>query len=207
MSYTLILGTWNSQVGASARLSGARTRCPGGFRTPVAYRDDSSRYMACREYLVSPANNMRGIARWMKANPGNASIQLSRHGRCQQSAGLFPKATATGVVQTSYSTERVAHRHTRTFVAGHIDLMCIPAVGNGRHLRAGAIESLWSICRKAVESAAPDVPTMGVRRPGCTYSVALRGFLGAEGHTARHHRKTQCRGRRGVSGSRQFTSG
>jgi len=183
--YTLILGSWNSQVGASA-VYPVPYDVLADFE-PIALATISRLWLVGKTSF--PPNNTAELIAWLKANPGKASVATVGQGSA--SHGLrdsFPECDGYRVSVRILSRWRPAYQD---LVAGHIDMMCAERSATVEHWACRQNQSLGSFSRKALVHSARRAYSGGVRRPGCTYSVAT-GPLGAEGHTTRHHRKTHA---------------
>jgi tripartite-type tricarboxylate transporter receptor subunit TctC len=157
--YTLILGTWNSQIGASAVY-------PVTYDTltdlePIALATISRLWLVGKAAL--PPNNIAELIAWLKANPGKASAASVGQGSASHVCGIhFQNATGTQFQFVFYRGGTPAYQD---LVAGHIDLMCAERSATVEHLRAGKIKAYGLLAEKRW-AAAPDVPTMeesGVR--------------------------------------------
>jgi tripartite-type tricarboxylate transporter receptor subunit TctC len=151
--YTLILGNWNSQVGASAVY-------PVTYDVltdlePVALATFSRLWLVGRGDF--PPNNVAELIAWMKANPGKATVATVGQGSASHICGVyFQNATGTQFQFVFYRAGAPAYQD---LVAGHIDLMCAERSATVEHLRAGKIKAFGLLAEKRW-AAAPDVPTM-----------------------------------------------
>jgi tripartite-type tricarboxylate transporter receptor subunit TctC len=172
--YTLILGNWNSQVGASAVYP--VTYDVLGDLEPIALATFSRLWLVGRGAF--PASNVAELIAWMKANPGKATVATVGQGSASHICGVyFQKATGTEFQFVFYRAGSPAYQD---LVAGHIDLMCAERSATVEHLRAGKIKAFGLLAEKRW-AAAPDVPTMeesGV--PGAHISW-LQGFWAPKG--------------------------
>jgi tripartite-type tricarboxylate transporter receptor subunit TctC len=190
--YTLLLGNWNSQVGASAVY-------PVSYDVladlePIALATFSRLWLVGKSAF--PPDNIAELIAWLKANPGKASVATVGQGSASHICGIhFQKATGTEFQFVFYRAGAPAYQD---LVAGHIDMMCAERSATVEHLRAGKIKAFGLLAEKRWPAAPRRAYHGGVRCPGCPYSVAA-GFLGAEGHTTRRHRKTQCRSREALA--------
>ena len=151
--YTLILGNWNSQIGASAVYP-----VPYDVLTdfePVALATIS------RLWLVGsaafPPNNTAELIAWLKANPGKASVATVGQGSASHVCGIhFQNATGTAFQFVFYRAGAPAYQDLG---AGHIDMMCAERSATVEHLRAGKIKAFGLLGEKRW-AAAPEVPTL-----------------------------------------------
>ncbi len=172
--YTLILGTWNSHVGASAVYP-----VPYDVLTdfePIALATFSRLWLVGK--AAFPASNIAELIAWMKANPGKASVATVGQGSASHVCGLyFQNATATEFQFVFYRAGAPAYQD---LVAGHIDLMCAERSATVEHLRAGKIRAYGLLAEKRW-SAAPDVPTMEESGVPGAHIPWLQGFWAPKG--------------------------
>jgi tripartite-type tricarboxylate transporter receptor subunit TctC len=151
--YTLLLGNWNSQVGASAVY-------PVPYDVladiePIALATFSRLWLVGKNGL--PPDNIAELIAWLKANPGKASVATVGQGSASHVCGIyFQNATKTDFQFVFYRAGAPAYQD---LVAGHIDLMCAERSATIEHLRGGRIKAFGLLAEKRW-SAAPDVPTM-----------------------------------------------
>ena len=151
--YTLILGSWNSQVGASA-VYPVTYDVLADFE-PIALATISRLWLVGKTGF--PPNNIAELIAWMKANPGKASVATVGQGSASHVCGIyFQNATATEFQFVFYRAGAPAYQD---LVAGHIDLMCAERSATVEHLRAGKIKAFGLLAEKRWP-AAPEVPTM-----------------------------------------------
>jgi len=151
--YTLLLGNWNSQVGASAVYPVPYDVL--GDLEPIALATFSRLWLVGKSAL--PADNIAQLIAWLKANPGKASVATVGQGSASHVCGIyFQNATKTEFQFVFYRAGAPAYQD---LVAGHIDLMCAERSATVEHLRAGKIKAFGLLAEKRW-SDAPEVPTM-----------------------------------------------
>jgi tripartite-type tricarboxylate transporter receptor subunit TctC len=102
-----------------------------------------------------PANNLKELIVWLKANPDKATQGIP--GPDQQAVGLlFQKATGT---QFQFVPYRGGAQIMQDIVAGHIDLIITQAALALPQVRAGAVKA-YAVMAKARMEAAPGIPTV-----------------------------------------------
>jgi tripartite-type tricarboxylate transporter receptor subunit TctC len=102
-----------------------------------------------------PADDLKGLIAWLKANPDKASQAIPTAG--SHVAGiLFQKETGTRFAFVPY---RGGGPAMQDLVAGQIDMMIIQAAVALPQVRAGAIKA-YAVTAKSRFAAAPDVPTV-----------------------------------------------
>jgi tripartite-type tricarboxylate transporter receptor subunit TctC len=104
-----------------------------------------------------PADDLKGLIAWLKANPDKATQGSGGPGSLTQLAGVFfQKQTGTRFAIVPY---RGAGAAITDLVAGHLDIMFDLAPNSLPYMRAGAIKSYAVMARTRLPTA-PDVPTV-----------------------------------------------
>ena len=150
--YTLSLGVWNTHVS-----NGALYALPYDVLNdfePVALLASFSSMIVARKAM--PANDLKELIAWLKADPGKAS---------QGSAGVGSMGHLGGVYFQRISGTRLQHVPYRgsapamqDLVAGQIDMMIDAPVMILPQLRAGTIKA-FAVLAKSRLVQAPDIPT------------------------------------------------
>ena len=122
--------------------------------TPVALLPSVPYWMVARKDF--PANNLKELAAWLKANPDKASAATTGTASIARFCGMaFQKATGTSYQFVPYRGGAPA---LKDLAAGQIDLNCDLAANSLGQYRNGNIKAL-AVMSKARWSAAPEVPT------------------------------------------------
>jgi tripartite-type tricarboxylate transporter receptor subunit TctC len=104
-----------------------------------------------------PANNLKQLIAWLKANPDTASQGTGGTGALTHLAGIsFASETGTHFRSVPY---RGAAAAITDLVAGHIDFMIDLAPNSLPHVHTGAIKA-YAVMAKARLSAAAEIPTV-----------------------------------------------
>jgi tripartite-type tricarboxylate transporter receptor subunit TctC len=104
-----------------------------------------------------PADDLKALIAWLKANPGKASLGHIGPGSPAHLAGiLFQRQTGT---RFAFVTYRSAGQAMTDMIAGHIDLMAVAPNIALEHVRAGTIKAYAVMSRQRLE-AAPEIPTV-----------------------------------------------
>ncbi len=104
-----------------------------------------------------PADNVKDLVAWLKANPDKATMGAVGWGGASHLCGVyFQKETGTRVTFVSY---RGAAPGNQDLVAGHIDLFCPEASNSLALVRSGKVKA-FAVLAKSRWHAAPDVPTI-----------------------------------------------
>jgi len=103
-----------------------------------------------------PANDLKGLIAWLKANPDKASQGTAGVAAAEHIAGiLFQKQTGTRFQQVPYRGLAPA---MQDLVGGQIDFLLADATTALGHVRAGRIKA-FAVAGKARLVAAPNIPT------------------------------------------------
>ena len=103
-----------------------------------------------------PANNLKEMIAWLKANPDKASVGIPGVGGTGHLTGLaFQKETGTRFTFVPYRGNAPA---LQDLVAGQIDLQMEPASNFYAQVKAGAIKP-FAITSKRRTTAASEIPT------------------------------------------------
>jgi tripartite-type tricarboxylate transporter receptor subunit TctC len=116
-----------------------------------------------------PANNLKELIAWLKANQDKVSFGTSGVGGTSHVAGVFLQ-NAIGA-RFQYVPHRGAGRAIDDLVAGHTDLMVDASPNVLPHLRAGRIKA-YAVMTTSRLAAAPDIPTVDeAGMPGLYLSI------------------------------------
>jgi tripartite-type tricarboxylate transporter receptor subunit TctC len=149
--YTLDIGQWDTHVanGATFSLSYDVVK---DFE-PVALLSSNPFLILAKKAM--PADDLKGLVEWLKANPDKASQAIPTAG--SHVAGiLFQKETGTRFAFVPY---RGGGPAMQDLVAGQIDMMIIQAAVALPQVRSGAIKA-YAVTAKSRFAAAPDIPTV-----------------------------------------------
>jgi tripartite-type tricarboxylate transporter receptor subunit TctC len=104
-----------------------------------------------------PANSMKELVTWLKANPNKATMAAIGWGGASHLCGVyFQKETGTQITFVPY---RGAAPANQDLVAGHLDLFCSEA-SNSRGLVQGGKAKAYAVLSRNRWPGAPDVPTI-----------------------------------------------
>ncbi len=151
--YTLVFGGLITHV-----INGAVLKLPYDVLAdfePVAPIATTDLVVVARKAM--PADNLKGLIAWLKANPDRATQGSGGPGSLTHLAGIFfQKQTGTHFAIVPY---RGAGAAITDLVAGHLDIMFDLAPNSLPHIRAGTIKSYAVMARTRLRTA-PDVPTV-----------------------------------------------
>jgi tripartite-type tricarboxylate transporter receptor subunit TctC len=149
--YTLDIGQWDTHVanGATFALSYDVVK---DFE-PIALLSSNPFLILAKKAV--PADDLKGLVAWLKANPDKASQAIPTAG--SHVAGLlFQKETGTRFAFVPY---RGGGPAMQDLVAGQIDLMIIQAAVALPQVRAGAIKA-YAVTASSRFPAAPEIPSV-----------------------------------------------
>jgi len=162
--YTVSIGNWLSHVGASA-VYPVQYDVLNDFEA-VSLLTNSPILITARKDF--PANTLKELIAWLKANPDTASVATVGAGSASHVSGVyFQRATDTRFQFVPY---RGGGPAVQDEVAGHVDLMFNEATGALPYVLSGQIKT-YAVLAKTRWFAAPQIPTseeMGV--PGLNIS-------------------------------------
>jgi len=151
--YTFVLGAWNTHVANPALYS---------LPYDVLNDFDPVTLIVTFPFLIvakkaMPANDLKGLIAWLKANPDQASQGSPGLGGPGHVASiLFQNMTGTRYQFVPY---RGAAPAMRDLVAGQIDMMIDNPVTSLPQVRAGRIKA-YAVTAKVRLAEAPEIPTV-----------------------------------------------
>jgi tripartite-type tricarboxylate transporter receptor subunit TctC len=172
--YTIGIGQWDTHV-----LNGAVHRLSYDLLNdfdPIALLPSNPQLIVVKKAM--PADDLRGLIAWLRANPDKASQGTAGAGSAAHVSGAyFQRVTGTRFLFVPY---RGAAPAMRDLIAGQIDLMFDQASNSLPHVRGGTIRGL-AVTAKSRLSSAPDIPTVDeAGLPGFHISI-WRGFWAPRG--------------------------
>ena len=163
--YAIVLGIWNTHVANSA-LYPLSYDVVRDFE-PIALISDTPLVIVARKDM--PANDLKGLIAWLKANPGKASAGTAGVGSAEHVAAiLFQNITDTRFQFVPYRGSGPA---MNDLLGGQIDLMMSPSVPSLPQIRAGRIKA-YAVTSRTALPAAPEIPTVDeAGLPGMYFSI------------------------------------
>jgi tripartite-type tricarboxylate transporter receptor subunit TctC len=151
--YTLGIGTNNSYVMAGANYA-LQYDLLNDFE-PVALLSTGPYVLTARKTM--PANDLKGLIAWLKANPDKAAQGHAGTGSGGHIAGyFFQRETGTRFQLVPYRGAALA---IQDLVAGQIDMVISDPIAALPQVRAGTIKA-YGVTTKARLLSAPDIPTL-----------------------------------------------
>jgi tripartite-type tricarboxylate transporter receptor subunit TctC len=151
--YTLAIGN-NSQFVMAGATYALQYDLLNDFE-PVALLSTGPSVFTARKAM--PANDLRGLIAWLKANPDKASMGIGV-GTLGHIAGVFlQRDTGTRFQFVPYS--RGATQIIQDLMASQIDMAINDAIISLAQVRAGTIKA-YGVTTKTRSPSAPDIPTL-----------------------------------------------
>jgi tripartite-type tricarboxylate transporter receptor subunit TctC len=151
--YTLVIGLWNTHV-ANGALYTLSYDVIKDFE-PISLFASNPHLIVAKKTM--PADDLKGLIAWLKANPEKAS---------QGHPGVGSPGHVSGVLFQNISGTRfqfVPYRGggpaMQDLVAGQIDMMIEPPTASLPQVRAGTIK-VYAVTANSRMAAAPDIPTV-----------------------------------------------
>jgi tripartite-type tricarboxylate transporter receptor subunit TctC len=163
--YTLVLGIWNTHVGNAATYA-LQYDVVKDFE-PIALLADAPLLLVAKKAI--PANDVKELIAWLKANPDKASMGTVGAGSPGHLLGLLlQQETGTRFGLVAY---RGAAPQTQDLVAGQIDMGIANPATALPHVQAGSIKA-FAVTAKNRLAVAPDIPSVDeAGLPGLYFSL------------------------------------
>jgi tripartite-type tricarboxylate transporter receptor subunit TctC len=169
--YTIDIGQWDTHVGS---IIYALTFDLQKDFEPIGLISINPQLMVGKKDL--PADDLRGLVAWMKANPGKATL-VNQTAAAQISGLLLQQLTGTSLQFVPY---RGAGPAMTDLLSGQVDLMVAQAAAVLPHVRAGTIKSIANLSLRRSE-AVPDIPTPDEGGVPGLYASGWFGFFTPKG--------------------------
>jgi tripartite-type tricarboxylate transporter receptor subunit TctC len=152
--YTIGIGQNGSHVVTGATYQRLPYDLLNDFQ-PLTLLTDAPFFLAGRKTL--PADDLKGLIAWMKANPGKAIFANGGNGSISHISGLlFMDLTGTTAQTVPYRGNAPA---MQDLVAGQIDLMIADPVTGVPQVQGGSIKA-YGVMAKSRLATAPEIPTV-----------------------------------------------
>ncbi len=169
--YTIDIGQWDTHVGSI--IYNLTYDLQTDF-TPIGLMSINPQLMLAQKNF--PANDLRGLVAWMKANPGAAKF-VNQNAAAQVTGILMEKQTDTKV---NYIPYRGAGPAMTDLISGQVDLLVVQAAVSLPQLRAGTIKAIANLSPQRSPSM-PDIPTSDEGGVPGLYMSGWFGFFGPKG--------------------------
>jgi tripartite-type tricarboxylate transporter receptor subunit TctC len=147
--YTFDIGQWDTHVGSI--IYKLNYDLEKDF-DPIGLLSVNPQLLVAKKAL--PANNLKDLVAWMKANPGKITF-VNQNAAAQVSGILFEQATGQKVQFIPY---RGAGPAMTDLISGQVDLLVVQAAAALPQVRAGTIKVLANLSPQR-SPAIPDIPT------------------------------------------------
>jgi tripartite-type tricarboxylate transporter receptor subunit TctC len=165
--YTIDIGQWDTHVGAIIY--------PLGYDLekdfdPIGLFSVNPQLMIGKKNL--PANDLKGLVAWMKANPGKLTF-VNQNAAGQVTGILFEQATGQKVQFIPY---RGAGPAMTDLVSGQVDVLVVQGAAALPQIRAGTVKALANLSPQRSPSM-PDIPTSAESGVPGLYMSGWFGFF------------------------------
>ena len=147
--YTIDIGQWDTHVGAI--IYPINFDLQKDFQ-PIGLMSVNPQLLIARKGF--PADDLKGLVAWMKANPGKATF-VDQNAAARLTGILMQQSTGTTVQFIPY---RGAGPAMQAMLGGQVDLMVVQAAVTLPQARAGTVKILANLS-PARSSVVPDLPT------------------------------------------------
>jgi tripartite-type tricarboxylate transporter receptor subunit TctC len=169
--YTINIGQWDNHVGA---IIFPITFDPLKDLTPIGLMTLNPQVVLARKDL--PADDLKGLVAWMKANPGKAT--LVEQTAAAKIAGIqLMQMTGT---QLLFIPFKGAGPAMGALLAGQVDLMILQAAAALPQARSGKLKILANLSPQR-SKVIPDLPTSDESGVPGLYAVGWFGLFGPRG--------------------------
>jgi tripartite-type tricarboxylate transporter receptor subunit TctC len=147
--YTIDIGQWDTHVGSI--IFPLNYDLEKDF-APIGLISINPQLLVAKKGL--PADDLKGLAAWMKANPGKATF-VNQNAAAQISGILLQQLTGT---QLQFIPYRGAGPAMTDLISGQVDLLVVQAAAALSQVQGGTIKAIANLSPKR-SAAVPDIPT------------------------------------------------
>jgi tripartite-type tricarboxylate transporter receptor subunit TctC len=169
--YTIDIGQWDTHVGGI--IYSLNFDLQKDFE-PIGLISTNPQLMVGKKTF--PADDLKGVVAWMKANPGMATF-VNQTAAAQVSGILLQQATGTTIQFIPY---RGAGPAMQDIVAGQVDLMVAQAAALLPQVRSRTIKAFANLSPRRSQ-AVPDIPTTDEAGVPGVYASGWFGFFAPKG--------------------------
>ena len=170
--YTIDIGQWDNHV-ANGVVYTLNYDLQKDFE-PVGLLSINPQLILARKAL--PADDLKGLAAWMKANPGKATL-ANQQASAQTAGVLLQQLTGTSLLLVPY---RGGGPAMQDLIAGHIDLLVIQAAAAMPQVRAGTIKA-FAVLAPTCSPVVPGIPSADEAGVPGLYLPGWFGFFAPKG--------------------------
>jgi tripartite-type tricarboxylate transporter receptor subunit TctC len=169
--YTIDIGQWDTHVGSIIyRLTYDLQK---DFE-PIGLMSINPQLMVGKKAL--PADDLRGLVAWTKANPGKATF-VNQTAAAHVIGILFQQLTGTQVQLIPY---RGAGPAMQDLISGQVDILVAQAAAVLPQVRAGTMKAIANLSPRRSQ-AVPDIPTPDESGVAGLYASGWFGFFAPKG--------------------------
>ena len=169
--YTIDIGQWDTHVGSI--IYNLTYDLLKDF-DPIGLLSINPQLMVAKKAL--PANDLKGLVAWMKANPGKITF-VNQNAAAHVTGILFEQATGQKVQFIPY---RGAGPAMTDLISGQVDLLVVQAAVALPQVRAGTIKAIANLSPSR-SPALPDIPTSDEDGVPGLYMSGWFGFFAPKG--------------------------
>jgi tripartite-type tricarboxylate transporter receptor subunit TctC len=169
--YTIDIGQWDTHVGSI--IYKLTYDLQKDFE-PIGLISTNPQLLVGKKAL--PADDLRGLVAWMKANPGKITF-VNQNAAAHVSGLLFEQATGQKVQFIPY---RGAGPAMTDLVSGQVDLLVAQGAVTLPQIRPGAIKAVANLSPRR-SAAMPDIPTSDESGVPGFYMSGWFGFFAPKG--------------------------
>lgn len=169
--YTIDIGQWDTHVGSI--IYKLNYDLQKDF-DPIGLLSVNPQLMVAKKNL--PANNLKELVAWMKANPGKITF-VNQNAAAQVTGLMFEQATGQKVQFIPY---RGAGPAMTDLISGQVDLLVVQAAVTLPQVQAGTVKVLANLSPQR-SAAIPDIPTSDESGVPGLYMSGWFGFFGPRG--------------------------
>ena len=169
--YTIDIGQWDTHVGS---IIYKLTYDLEKDFAPIGLISINPQLMIAKKAL--PADDLKGLVAWMKANPGKA-LFVNQNAAAKVTGILLQKATGT---EFQYVPYRGAGPAMTDLLAGQVDLLVVQAAVALPQVQAGKIKAIANLSPRR-SPAMPEIPTSDESGVPGLYMSGWFGFFAPKG--------------------------
>jgi tripartite-type tricarboxylate transporter receptor subunit TctC len=169
--YTIDIGQWDTHVGSI--IYPLTYDLQKDFE-PVGLISVNPQLMVAKKTL--PADDLKGLVAWMKANPGKATF-VNQNAAAQVSGILLQQLTGT---QVQFIPYRGAGPAMTDLISGQVDLLVVQGAVALPQVRGGTIKAIANLSPRR-SATMPDIPTSDEGGVNGLYMSGWFGFFAPKG--------------------------
>jgi tripartite-type tricarboxylate transporter receptor subunit TctC len=169
--YTIDIGQWDTHVGSV--IYPLTYDLQKDFE-PIGLISVNPQLMVAKKTL--PADDLKGLVAWMKANPGKTTF-VNQNAAAQVSGILFQQLTGT---QVQFIPYRGAGPAMTDLISGQVDLLVVQGAVALPQVRGGTIKAIANLSPRR-SATMPDIPTSDEGGVNGLYMSGWFGFFAPKG--------------------------